>query len=78
LVGFSAAFVRAGAAAGVFPDYADVGRQSAEFSLRLLRGDDRGAETESPRKFQVAVNQRVERLLGVEFRPEALAAAVYR
>jgi ABC-type uncharacterized transport system substrate-binding protein len=78
LVGFSASFVRAGAAAGVFPDYTDVGRQSAEVSLRLLRGDDRGAENESPRKVLVAVNQRVTRLLGVEFRPEALSAEVYR
>ena len=78
LVGYSPAFVRAGAAAGMFPDYADIGRQSAEMALRVLRGEDRGAESESPHKIQVAVNQRVARLLGVEFRPDALAAEVYR
>ena len=77
LVGFSPAFVRAGAAAGIFPDYADMGRQSAEMALRLLRGEER-AESESPRKVQVAINQRVAHLLGVEFRPDALAAEVYR
>lgn len=78
LVGSSQAFVRAGAAAGIFPDYADLGRQAAEAALRLLRGDDRGGANESPRKVLVAVNQRVIRLLGVEFRPETLAAEVYR
>jgi len=78
LVGFSPAFVRAGAAAGIFPDYADVGRQSAEMALRLVRGEDRVAEKESPRKVSVAVNQRVARLLGLEFRPEAVGAEVYR
>jgi putative ABC transport system substrate-binding protein len=78
LVGFSPAFVRAGAAAGVFPDYADLGRQSAEMALRLLRGDEHGPGIESPRKVLAAVNQRVAHLLGVEFRPEALAAEVYR
>ena len=70
LIGFSPAFVRAGAAAGIFPDYADLGRQSAEMALRLARGEDRGAD-EWPRKVSVAVNQRVTRLLGVEFRPDS-------
>lgn len=78
LVGFSPAFVRAGAAAGIFPDYADVGRQSAEWALRLVRGEDRATEKESPRKVRIAVNERVVRLLGVEFRPDAVGAEVYR
>jgi ABC-type uncharacterized transport system substrate-binding protein len=78
LVGFSPAFVRAGAAAGIFPDYADVGRQSAEWALRLMRGEDRGTEKESPRKVRIAVNQRVTRLQGIEFRPDAVGAEVYR
>jgi len=78
LVGFSPAFVRAGAAAGIFPDYADMGRQSAELALRLARGDDRGADDESPRKIRVAINQRVARLLGVDFHPDTLAAEIYR
>lgn len=77
LVGFSAPFVRAGAAAGIFPDYGDLGRQAAEMALRLLRGEH-GSENESPRKVVVAINQRVAHLLGVEFRPNALAAEVYR
>jgi putative ABC transport system substrate-binding protein len=78
LVGFSPAFVRAGAAAGIFPDYADVGRQAAEMALRLIRGEEHAADSESPRKIQVAINLRVARLLGVEFRAGAMGAEVYR
>jgi ABC-type uncharacterized transport system substrate-binding protein len=78
LVGFSAAFVRAGAAAGIFPDYAEIGRQAAEMALRVLRGEDRGLESQCPRRIQVAVNQRVVRLLGLESHPEAVSAEVYR
>ena len=32
----------------MFPDYADIGRQSAEMALRVLRGEDRGAASEAP------------------------------
>jgi ABC-type uncharacterized transport system substrate-binding protein len=77
LVGFSPSFVRAGAAAGIFPDYRDLGRQAAEMAQHLLRGEERTAD-ESPRKLQVAINQRVARLLGVDFRGDTLAAEVYR
>jgi ABC-type uncharacterized transport system substrate-binding protein len=67
VVGFSPSFVRAGAAAGIYPDYRDTGAQAADLALRLLRGDDHGA-TEGPRKVRVAVNQRIAHLLGIEFR----------
>ena len=77
LVGYSPAFVRAGAAAGLFPDYRDLGRQAAEMALSLLRGEDRPWQ-ESPRKILAAINQRVTRLLGVEFAAGALGAEIYR
>lgn len=77
IVGFSPAFVRAGAAAGIYPDYRETGRQTAEMAQRLLRGEDRGSE-EGPRKIKLAVNQRVTRLLGVEFHPDGLAVEVFR
>ncbi len=66
IVGFSPAFVRAGAAAGIYPDYRDTGRQVAELAARVLRGEDHLAPA-SPAKVTVAVNQRVARLLGIEF-----------
>jgi ABC-type uncharacterized transport system substrate-binding protein len=67
IVGFSPAFVRAGAAAGVYPDYRALGRQAAEMAMRLHRGEASGGE-EYPTKLQVAINQRVTRLLGLDFR----------
>jgi ABC-type uncharacterized transport system substrate-binding protein len=77
LVGFSPAFVRAGAAAGIYPDYRETGRQAAEMAQRLLRGEDRGPDT-GPRKIQLAVNQRVARLLGIEFHPGTLPLEVFK
>jgi ABC-type uncharacterized transport system substrate-binding protein len=67
IIGYSPSLVRAGAAAGIYPDYADIGRQAAELAQRLARGEERGT-VENPRTIRVAVNQRVERLLGIEFR----------
>ena len=77
LVGFSPAFVRAGAAAGIYPDYRETGRQTAEMAQRLLHGDDRGGE-EGPKKIRLALNQRVAHLLGVEFQTGGPAVEVFR
>jgi putative ABC transport system substrate-binding protein len=77
LVGFSPAFVRAGAAAGIFADYREMGRQAAEMALQALQGGER-TEDQAPRKIRIAINQRVAHLLGVEFRGDALGAEVYR
>ena len=66
IVGFSQSFVRAGAAIGVYPDFRDVGAQTGEIAQRHLTGQSVAAE-EGPRKLVVAVNQRVIRLLGVEY-----------
>jgi putative tryptophan/tyrosine transport system substrate-binding protein len=68
IVGFSQSFVRAGAAIGVYPDFRDVGAQTGEIAQRQLAGQIVAAE-EGPRKLVVAVNQRVIRLLGVEYEP---------
>jgi ABC-type uncharacterized transport system substrate-binding protein len=65
IVGFSSSFVRAGAALGVYPDFRDVGGQTADIVLKLIAGKTVVAD-ESPRRLQVAVNQRVLRLLGLD------------
>jgi putative ABC transport system substrate-binding protein len=67
LVGFSASFVRAGAALGVYPDFADVGRQTAVLAERCLTGPA-GLHEEYPRRTTVAVNERVLHLLGRDYR----------
>lgn len=78
IAGFSASFVRAGAAVGVYPDFRELGVQAAELALRLLRGES-PVTVESPRKLTVAVNQRVGRLMGIEFgRPRRGEAVVFK
>lgn len=66
IVGFSAAFVRAGAAAGIFADFRDAGRLAAENALRLDLNHPQHS-VEQPRKLTVAVNQRIVRLLGLKY-----------
>jgi putative tryptophan/tyrosine transport system substrate-binding protein len=66
VVGFSASFVRAGAAVGVYADLRALGRQTAEAAMRYLAAQPPPA-TELPRTIQVAVNQRVIRLIGLDF-----------
>lgn len=67
IVGFSSSFVRAGAAAGIYPDFRDIGAQTADLALRYLAGQE-DVSDEGPRKLQVAVNQRVMRLLGLDYK----------
>jgi putative ABC transport system substrate-binding protein len=66
IVGFSAAFVRAGAAAGIFADFRDAGRQAGENALRLDLNHPQKA-IDQPRKLMIAVNQRIVRLLGLNY-----------
>jgi len=76
IVGFSSAFVRAGAVAGIYPDYREIGRQTGELAGRILRGED-GNREEGPRKVNAAINQRVAHLLGVDFQASP-AVEVFR
>ena len=66
IVGFSAAFVRAGALVGVYPDFRELGRQTGQLAEGILTGKIEGNRTEEEvRKLVVAVNQTVARLLGI-------------
>jgi len=66
IAGFSPAFLRAGAAVAVYPDYKAVGQQTADLVRRCLgEGDCAGGE--SPRRLKVGVNAKVLRMLGIEF-----------
>jgi ABC-type uncharacterized transport system substrate-binding protein len=75
IVGFSAAFVRAGALVGVYPDFHELGRQTGQLAERILTGKIEGNRTEEEvRKVVVAVNQTMARLLGMS--PAAQAETV--
>jgi putative tryptophan/tyrosine transport system substrate-binding protein len=65
IIGFSAAFVRAGTLAGIYPDFYELGRQTGEMMIRILDGKSPRGD-EEVRKVVVAVNQRISRLIGVE------------
>lgn len=64
VVGFSQSFVKAGAVAGVFPDYSDVGQQTAELVRRALTKPSADAGEETPRKVMAVANPTVLKLLG--------------
>lgn len=66
VIGFSASFVRAGAALGVYPDFQDIGAQTGEAARRFLAGA--GLLNETPRKLIFAANPGVLRLLGLEYK----------
>jgi putative ABC transport system substrate-binding protein len=66
IVGFSQSFVRAGAAIGVYPDFRDIGAQTAEIAQKQLAGQA-ASPVDGPRKLVVGVNPRVMRLLGLEY-----------
>src|SRR5262249_2302671 len=53
LVGFSESFARAGAMMGIYPDFADIGRQTAELVRKWLAGEPFQA-AQAPRKARVA------------------------
>jgi putative ABC transport system substrate-binding protein len=68
LIGFSEGLVRAGALVGFYPDYRDIGRQTGEAVVRQIRGLP-PVPVEYPRKVKTAVNERVMRVLGVQYAP---------
>lgn len=69
IVGFSPAFLRAGAAAAIYPDYRNVGQQTGELVHRCLESGCGGWET--PRKVNIAVNSKVLRMLGISCQADA-------
>lgn len=82
IVAFSSSFVRAGAAVGIYPDFRDIGSQAASLAVRYSAISLPAQTTlpdESPRKLQVAVNQRVMRLLGLDYnQPKSGGLVVFK
>jgi hypothetical protein len=76
IIGFSASFVRSGAAIGLYPDFRDIGRQTAELAQSVLSKRLNHPVDEGPRKWMIAVNQRALRLLGLEHGPPLKAELV--
>jgi putative tryptophan/tyrosine transport system substrate-binding protein len=66
LLGFSESFARAGAALAVYPDFREVGLQTAELAQRCLDAGPCGGR-ENARAVKVGVNEQVMRLLGLRY-----------
>ncbi|CAI08264.1 ABC transporter substrate-binding protein [Aromatoleum aromaticum] len=78
LIGFSPAYVRAGALLGLFSTPAQISAQAAEAIRAVLAG---GAlpPPQPPRQFEVGINQNVARALGITIEPaEDIAARMIR
>lgn len=70
VIGYSAAYVRAGALAAVYSTPAQIGTQAGEIARGVLRGAPLPAP-QAPRAFAVAVNRQVARSLGLEIDDDA-------
>jgi ABC-type uncharacterized transport system substrate-binding protein len=66
LIGFSESFARAGAVLGIYSDFADSGAHAADLVQKVLNGQP-VSRVEHSRKWRVAVNQNICRLLGLSF-----------
>lgn len=77
VLGFSAAYVRAGALLGLYSTPAQIGGQAAEIVARILRGDRLPAPAH-PTGFEVAINPTVARSLGIGLRSGAELALELR
>ena len=66
IVSFSDKYLKAGAAAAITFDMADMGSQAADMSARILAGTKPGEiPAETPRRQRVIVNTQVFRRMGV-------------
>jgi ABC-type uncharacterized transport system substrate-binding protein len=66
LIGFSESFARAGAVLGVYPDFAESGVHAADLVQKVLNGQP-VSKVEHSRRWRVAVNQNICRLLGLSY-----------
>jgi ABC-type uncharacterized transport system substrate-binding protein len=74
LIGFSEAYVRAGAVAAVYSMPRHVGRQAGEIAARALAGAPL-PPPQYPRAFSVSVNHTVARALGLAVEEEGAIAS---
>lgn len=78
VVGFSAAYVRAGALFALYSTPAQIAGQAADSVLRVIRGESL-PPPRAPRRFEVAVNANVARSLGISLESgERLTAELRR
>jgi len=76
-VGLSPAFVKAGALMALSYDYPDIGKQSAEIAIRVLKGENPGLIPISvPRKIYLSINLKTSTHLGLRI-PDYIIKTAY-
>jgi putative tryptophan/tyrosine transport system substrate-binding protein len=76
LMAFSAQYVKAGALLSLECEYGDIGRESAQAAIKVLKGEEAGSIPVSfPVKLRLTVNKRIAQLLGIEIPPKLLEEA---
>ena len=64
---FSSGYVRAGALLALECDYLDIGKQSGEIAVRILKGENPGTiPVEYPRKTNLVINERTAKTIDLE------------
>lgn len=67
MVGLSPNFAKAGALLAVYGNYVDMGQQIALQAMAISRGVDPSPEMSRPRKARVAINEKVARIMDINF-----------
>jgi hypothetical protein len=70
VIGFSASFVRAGSALGLYPEFKTIGEQTGEIARKYLDADG-PLTTEPTRKLIFSANSRVLHLMGLDYKATA-------
>ena len=78
LIGFSSAYVKAGALAAIYSTPENIGDQLAELTVQLLTADGIMQQVIYPKYFSLSINSRVARSLGLQlqFDSEDLAQLI--
>ncbi len=67
MVGLSTHFAKAGALLAIYGDYTDMGRQIALQAMAVTKKGERVPQMSRPRKVRVAVNEKVGRMMEINF-----------
>lgn len=67
MVGLSPHFAKAGALMAIYGDYSDMGYQIAVQAIAVSKGSERVPLISRPRKLKVAINEKVAKLLDINF-----------
>jgi ABC-type uncharacterized transport system substrate-binding protein len=63
-------YVKKGAFCSVVPDFRDIGRLAGEMANRIIASGGRDFQLVPPRKYNILINSRVARMLGIEIPPD--------